>query len=79
MLNDAILKKIGSISTKEDFDNLLDNLKTSEAPLEIRQEAMRELQARHPKFNVIDRMPSQELSKQIKDGEADISDMGGFG
>lgn len=79
MLNDALLKKIGSISTKEDFDKLLDGFKTSEAPLEIRQEAMRELKAQHPKFDAVDKLPSKELYAELKDGEADISDMGGFG
>jgi hypothetical protein len=79
MLNDATMKTIAKVSTKEDFDILLNRFKTSEAPLDVRQEAMRELKAQHPKFDAIDKLPSKELSTEMKDGEADISDMGGFG
>ena len=79
MLNEHILKKISTISTKNAYDELLNSLKTSEAPLEIREEAIRELKAQKPQFDAVDRLPSKELFEQLKDGEEDISDMGGFG
>ena len=79
MLNEHILKKISTINTKEDYDALLNSLKTSEAPLETREEAIRELKAQKPQFDAVDKLPSKELYAQLKEGESDISDMGGFG
>ena len=79
MLNEAILKRIIGIETQDDFDTLLNILETSEAPLETRNEAIRELKAQHSKFCKVDKLPSKELHAEMKDGESDISDMGGFG
>jgi len=78
MLNEHTLKKISTISTKEAYDELLNSLKTSEAQLEIREEAIRELKAQCPQFDEISKLPSKELLAQIKDGEADIDDIGGY-
>lgn len=79
MLNDAILKRIMGIDTQEDFDELLNILELSEAPLETREEAKRELKAQKPQFCKVDKLPSKELHAEMKDGESDISDMNGFG
>ena len=78
MLNEHILKKINTINTKEDYDALLNSIKTSEAPLETREQAIRDLKAQKPQFDAVDKLPSKELFAQLKDGEADISDMQGF-
>jgi hypothetical protein len=59
MLNNATIEIIGKVSTKKDFDKLLERFKTSDAPLGARQEAMRELKAQHPKFDAVDKLPSK--------------------
>lgn len=79
MLSDVVLKTIAKVSSQEEFDDLLNNYDVSEAPLELRSEAKRELKAQHPQFDKVDKLPTAELYQEMKDGESDISDMGGFG
>ena len=51
--------------------------KTSSAPLEQRQEAIKKLRSAFPEFDNSNRLPSKEIFQMMKDGEADISDIGG--
>lgn len=78
MLSEIVYAKINKVSTQEDFDDLLNDFKLSEAPLDLRNEAIRELKANKPQFDEIDKLPTQDLFDEMKDGESDISDMGGF-
>ena len=64
--------------TQEDFDEQLEIYKTSSAPLEKRQEYIKKLQAMYPEFDNSNRLPSKEIFKMMKDGEADIDDLGGM-
>ena len=50
--------------------------KTSNAPLEMRQEYIKKLRAMYPEFDNSNRLPSKEIFQMMKDGEADISDIG---
>jgi len=76
MLNEHIIKAISNVKSKEDYESLVGRFKTSEAPLETREEAIRELEARCPQYVTVDKLPSRELFEELKDGEADIDDIG---
>lgn len=52
--------------------------KTSSAPLEMREEAIKKLKAMFPEFDNSNRLPSKEIFQMMKDGEADIDDLGGM-
>jgi len=75
LIPDSVIAKIKEISCKEDYEDLLSNFKTSIAPKEIIDEAIRELKLQHHEYddNLDERR--SELHKIIKDGEADISDI----
>lgn len=67
---------IDEIETQEDFDEQLEIYKTSNAPLEMRQEYIKKLQAMYPQFDNSNRLPSKKILQSIRDGEADIDDLG---
>ena len=69
---------IDEIETQEDFDEQLEIYKTSNAPFEMRQEYIKKLQAMYPEFDNSNRLPSKEIFQMMKDGEADIDDIGGM-
>lgn len=68
--------KLDEIETQEDFDEKMEIYKTSSAPLEMRQEYIKKLRAMYPEFDNSNRLPSKEIFQMMKDGEADISDIG---
>lgn len=70
--------RLDEIETQEDFDEQLEIYKTSNAPLEMRQEYIKKLQAMYPEFDNSNRLPSKEIFQMMKDGEADIDDLGGM-
>lgn len=67
---------IDEIETQEDFDEKMEIYKTSSAPLETRQEYIQKLKAMYPQFDNSNRLPSREILQMMKDGEADIDDIG---
>lgn len=68
--------RLEEIETQEDFDEQMEIYKTSNAPLEMRQEYIKKLRAMYPEFDNSNRLPSKEIFQMMKDGEADISDIG---
>ena len=70
--------KLDEIETQEDFDEKMEIYKTSSAPLEMRQEYIQKLKAMYPQFDNSNRLPSREILQSIRDGEADIDDIGGM-
>ena len=69
--------KLEEIETQEDYNEQMEIYKTSSAPLEQRQEAIKKLRSAFPEFDNSNRLPSKEILQMMRDGEADISDMGG--
>ena len=70
--------KLEEIETQEDFDEQLYMYQMSSAPLETREEYIKKLKAMFPQFDNSNRLPSKEIFRMMKDGEADIDDIGGF-
>ena len=68
--------RLEEIETQEDFDEQLEIYQTSSAPLEKRQEYIKKLKAMYPEFDNSNRLPSKEIFKMMKEGEADIDDIG---
>lgn len=68
--------KLEEIETQEDYNEQMEIYKTSSAPLEMREEAIKKLKAMFPEFDNSNRLPSKEIFQMMKDGEADISDIG---
>ena len=68
--------RLEEIETQEDFDEQMEIYKTSNATLEMRQEYIKKLRAMYPEFDNSNRLPSKEIFQMMKDGEADISDIG---
>lgn len=75
-LNENIKRRVSEVEDKIDFDDLMDSFKLSTAPLEIRQEAMEYLKAQYPQYDEQSHTPTKEVIQMIKDGEADIDDIG---
>ena len=69
--------RLEEIETQEDFDEQMEIYKTSSAPQETRDEFIKKLKAMFPEFDNSNRLPSKEIFQMMKDGEADISDIGG--
>ena len=69
--------RLEEIETQEDYNEQMEIYKTSSAPLEMREEAIKKLKAMFPMFDNSNRLPSKEILQMMRDGEADISDMGG--
>ena len=78
-LPEAAINAISAVESIEDYDTQMTKFELSPAPLEVREEAMRQLRASKPQFDTSDKSPSAELDRQMKDGLADTSDMNGFG
>lgn len=76
MLAKELKEKIETqIEDKVDYDEMMQNFKTSNAPLEMKQEAMEYLKAHYPQYDTKDTLPTKELLKEIQDGQADIDDL----
>ena len=70
--------RLEEIETQEDYNEQMQIYKTSSAPFEMRQEYIKKLQAMYPEFDNSNRLPSKEIFQMMKDGEADIDDIGGM-
>lgn len=75
MLNEKILSRIQEVETKSEYDELMNAFKTSNAPIELKQEAIKELKKAHKYYNDEENIPTKEVLQLIKDSEADISDI----
>lgn len=75
MLNERIKNKILEIETKSEYDDLMNSFVLSDAPLELKKEAMDELKKVHHIFDDKKHITPKEVLQMIKEGEADISDM----
>lgn len=69
--------RLEEIETQEDYNEQIEIYKTSSAPLEQRQEAIKKLKAMFPEFDNSNRLPSKDILQMMRDGEADIDDIGG--
>lgn len=70
--------RLDEIETQEDFDEQMEIYKTSSAPLEMRKEYIKKLKAMYQQFDNSNRLLSKEILQSIRDGEADIDDLGGM-
>lgn len=70
--------RIDEVETQQDFNELMQIYETSNAPIEAREQAIARLKARFPQFDTSNRLPTKEVLQMIKDGQSDISDMGGY-
>ena len=70
--------RLDEIETQEDFNEQMEIYKTSSAPLAQREEAIKNLKAKFPLFDNSSRLPSKEIFKMMKEGEADTDDIGGM-
>lgn len=68
--------RLEEIETQEDYNEQMEIYKTSNAPLEMRQEYIKKLKSMYPQFDNSNRLPSKEILQSIRDGEADIDDLG---
>jgi len=66
------------VETKEDFQELIGIYETSNAPIEVRENAINKLKATYPHWDETHHVPTKEVLQMIKEGESDISDMGGY-
>lgn len=79
-ITEILKEKIrNEIEDSFDFDYMMEQFKTSNAPMNDKDEAVSYLKKQYPQFDVSNHSPSREVVQMIKDGESDISDMGGFG
>lgn len=76
MVSERIKERVAEVEDKYDFDELMNSFKMSNAPLEVRQEAMEYLKAQHSQFDDKSHTPTKEVLQMIKDGEADTDDIG---
>lgn len=78
MLNERIKNKILEIETKSEYDDLMNSFALSDAPLELKKEAMDELKKVHHIFDDKKHITPKEVLQMIKEGGADISDINGY-
>lgn len=75
-ITEAIKNRVAKVEDKVDYDDLMESFKLSSAPLEVRQEAMEYLKAQHSQYDEKQHIPTKEILQAIRDGEADIDDIG---
>ena len=78
MLNEKIIKRINEIETKSEYDELMNSFILSDASIEIKQEAIKELKKAHILFDDDRHTTPKEVLQMIKDGEADTDDINGY-
>lgn len=78
MISEHLANRINEVSTQKEYDELMHGIKMSSAPFDAKDEAMRELNRLKPQFNEADRTPTQAILEDIKAGQADIDDIGGW-
>ena len=75
MLNEKIMARIEVVETKLEYNDLLNSFKTSDAPIEIKELAIKTLKKAHKHFNDDENITPKEVMQLIKESEADISDI----
>lgn len=78
MLNEKIKQRINEVETKSEYDDLMNSFALSDAPIELKQEAIKELKKAHILFDDERHTTPKEVLQMIKDGEADTSDINGY-
>lgn len=78
MLNQDLITRIKKIDNQDDYDFMLDNFKSSTADQATKQEAIEQLKKLKPEFDKDNNYSNDEVMKTIKEGEADIDDIGGY-
>lgn len=76
MLNKHILKTIDSVNSVDDFNEVLNRFKLSDAAIDIKNAAIRELKAKKSVFDLDKNFTPAKVMAEIKAGEADIDDIG---
>ena len=78
MLHEKIKQRINEVETKSEYDDLMNSFELSDAPIELKQEAIKELKKAHILFDDERHTTPKEVLQMIKDGEADTSDINGY-
>lgn len=78
MLNTDLIARIKKIENQDEYDFMLDNFKSSTADQTTIQEAIEQLKKLKPEFDKDKHYTNDEVMKNIKEGEADIDDIGGY-
>lgn len=76
MLNKAVLDTIDSIESTEEFEEVLNRFQTSNADIEVKKEAIKELKARKSCFDTSKLSTDASVLSDIQAGQADIDDIG---
>jgi len=76
MLNDNIIKIIDGVNSVEEFNFQLNKFKLSDASQSLKDEAIRILKARKSCFDLDPNFTPAKVFQDIKDGAADIDDLG---
>ena len=76
MLNENIIKIIDGVNSVEEFNFQLNKFKLSDAPQNIKDEAIGTLKARKSCFDLDPNFTPAKVFQDIKDGAADIDDLG---
>jgi len=60
--------------TKLEFDNKMDAYKASDAPIEVKEEAIKKLQEEYPEYSGIE-TGADRIKKELEESSADIEDV----
>ncbi len=71
-MTDYALNRIKEVVSKREFDQLMEGFKTSNQPLEIREECIEELKKHYPFYDTSNRLPNKELRQMMEACAADI-------
>lgn len=63
---------LNRVKNKYDYNQLMCSYKISDAPLAIKEGAIRKLKASYPQFDTIDKKPTPKILKDIIDGQAEL-------
>lgn len=75
MLADPILDAIDSVESTDDFTQLLNKWKMSDASQEIKDEAIRELQVQKSMFDPTPVFTEEQVKEDMRAGEAEMPKM----
>ena len=77
MLNDFVLKAIEDVNSVQEFNILLNKWNLSDAPVEFKEAAIRELKLKKSTFYINPKVTPKSVLADIAAGAADISDITG--
>jgi len=78
MITDFAKKRVSEIENKKEYDEYIERVLRSDAPLEQREEVVEYAKKMHQRYDTADRTPTDEIIKDIEAGYADIDDIGGY-